>query len=624
MKFPRGSLPSVKMRLLSLVGLSLALSGCSLIAAADADAIDEDGSGAQGATGGAGAAGGLGGGGNGGEAGGGAGGGGQAGGGGGGAGGGGAGGGGTGGVPECLIPSDCGPDSDCSHPTCDDNVCGTANEGAGTACDDDGGQVCNAGGDCVECLNASHCEPMQICRFNQCVPPPCANMVQDGLETDVDCGGGVCPACLDDDMCVSFSDCASGYCNASSLCAACTVTAQCQPGAYCDMSGASNVCTAKKPGGAPCAAGDECLTGACADGVCCDAPCDTDCVACDLVGSVGTCAPHPVATDPDGDCGADTCNGSGACRCTDGVENGLETDTDCGGGACPACPDGDTCTIDADCVSGYCGSTVCATPTCSDNDQNQDETATDCGGLVCAPCADGLPCLVGADCVSGVCGPALTCSPATCSDGQQNQDEVGVDCGGTVCEPCALVGRYLFEEAGAPYADASRFGNDATDALGGGITCGLPGRIASTLSCGSDGVDAIEIPDAPQTDFTSTFAVEVWVDIDSTSSGDIFVTDSLGLAYTGGADPILTGTVGACTVSAISSVIAPITFSDTWALLTLAYDGATLSLLVDGAIVGTAPCTEAAGPNTLWFVDNLVASIDEILLWSSGSPGTLP
>ncbi len=51
--------------------------------------------------------------------------------------------------------------------------------------------------------------------------------------------------------------------------------------------------------------------------------------------------------------------------CTDGIKNGLETDVDCGGGACAPCAIGGTCSTADDCTSSACGSssTCIATPT---------------------------------------------------------------------------------------------------------------------------------------------------------------------------------------------------------------------------------------------------------------------
>ena len=44
--------------------------------------------------------------------------------------------------------------------------------------------------------------------------------------------------------------------------------------------------------------------------------------------------------------------------CTDRVQNGGESDVDCGG-ACPACVDGARCTTDGDCDSKLCGAAAC-------------------------------------------------------------------------------------------------------------------------------------------------------------------------------------------------------------------------------------------------------------------------
>jgi hypothetical protein len=67
--------------------------------------------------------------------------------------------------------------------------------------------------------------------------------------------------------------------------------------------------------GEPCAAAAACASGFCADGVCCAEACAGACRACNLAPTAGTCAPHPPATDPDGDCAADggVCDGAKSC-----------------------------------------------------------------------------------------------------------------------------------------------------------------------------------------------------------------------------------------------------------------------------------------------------------------------
>ena len=77
------------------------------------------------------------------------------------------------------------------------------------------------------------------------------------------------------------------------------------------------------PVGTACTQGSACASGFCADGVCCNAACDGLCVTCAAQGSVGTCLPADVGTDPRNDCadqgiascGTDgVCDGTGACR----------------------------------------------------------------------------------------------------------------------------------------------------------------------------------------------------------------------------------------------------------------------------------------------------------------------
>jgi hypothetical protein len=54
--------------------------------------------------------------------------------------------------------------------------------------------------------------------------------------------------------------------------------------------------------------------------------------------------------------------GGSDATCSDGVQNGTETDVDCGGGGCAACADGDSCSVGTDCVSGTCTGGVCVQP----------------------------------------------------------------------------------------------------------------------------------------------------------------------------------------------------------------------------------------------------------------------
>jgi hypothetical protein len=145
----------------------------------------------------------------------------------------------------------------------------------------------------------------------------CTDGVKNGTETGVDCGGGTCPACPSGQGCTVAGDCQSGICTAG-LCAASSCT-----------DGIKN--------------GTE-------TGVDCGGSCATHCA-------------NGIACGVNGDCTSGFCNPTthlcAAASCTDGSKNGTETDVDCGGGACPACGSGKTCSVNGDCSSGNCTGGVC-------------------------------------------------------------------------------------------------------------------------------------------------------------------------------------------------------------------------------------------------------------------------
>jgi Cys-rich repeat protein len=192
---------------------------------------------------------------------------------------------------------------------------------------------------------------------------------------------------------------------------------------------------------------------------------------------------------------------SDTASCMNMIKDGTETDVDCGGGTCPPCAKGRSCSGNVDCSTAACIAGVCSG--CATN--------ADCpAGLICDPtvrqcvsvsacaaprvncgatCVDtssdpqncgtcGSVCLMGAACANGTCmstcaagqtrcggvcanllsdsnncggcamacGPGRAClmgvcnaTPASCSDGMRDGGESGVDCGGaTQCARCAV------------------------------------------------------------------------------------------------------------------------------------------------------------------------------------------
>jgi hypothetical protein len=102
--------------------------------------------------------------------------------------------------------------------------------------------------------------------------------------------------------------------------------------------------------------------------------------------------------------------------CQDEIKNGDETDVDCGG-SCDPCNLGQACLVSADCTEGTCEEGVCTiivAPSCEDGLQNGDETDVDCGGT-CGPCEEGESCNVDADCAVGTCDSGI-CTVGTSSE----------------------------------------------------------------------------------------------------------------------------------------------------------------------------------------------------------------
>jgi parallel beta-helix repeat protein len=164
------------------------------------------------------------------------------------------------------------------------------------------------------------------------------------------------------------------------------------------------------------------------------------------------CVPGPACTSSS-DCASSFCL-NGICQapaCTDGHQNGAESDVDCGGAdrVCPRCAAGQACRANVDCAGRFCLNGTCVTPTCTDGFRNGTESDVDCGGTdaTCPRCADHVHCIHATDCTSGVCGvdlslpnPHIACLAPTCSDATKNGAESDVDCGGAngVCPRCAV------------------------------------------------------------------------------------------------------------------------------------------------------------------------------------------
>jgi hypothetical protein len=170
---------------------------------------------------------------------------------------------------------------------------------------------------------------------------------------------------------------------------------------------------------APCADDGECRSGVCADGVCCAGRCAGACLACNVPGRQGTCAPvpegvkHPLCADQ----GPQSCRFDGTCD---------------GRGACRTYPVGTRC------AEGRCdGSSITAAGACDGNGRCAMGPVITCAPFSCEQPADGPPrclsrcttsddCVRGRQCIAGSCGTKLDgvacaaaseCTSGFCVDG---------------------------------------------------------------------------------------------------------------------------------------------------------------------------------------------------------------
>jgi hypothetical protein len=261
-----------------------------------------------------------------------------------------------------------------------------------------------------------------------CGPATCDDGIQNQDETGVDCGGTSCPACPTCDDGTMNGDETGVDCGGSD-CAPCPclengVTLTINLDNYPEEtswiirnSGGTTIASGGTYGSQPdgsTVVEVACLADGCYDFVIYDSYGDGICCA---YGSGSY-----ILTD----------DANGATLASGGSFGSSETTNFCVSGAPPVlgCTDPNAHNYDpgANQDDGSC-------ETCSDGIQNGDETDVDCGGTLCNDCP-----------VPGCTDPSAhnydpnanqdDGSCETCSDGIQNGDETDVDCGGTLCNPC--------------------------------------------------------------------------------------------------------------------------------------------------------------------------------------------
>jgi hypothetical protein len=366
------------------------------------------------------------------------------------------------GGPNCGPCPDlemCQANADCIDKLCSGNICSkpTCTDGSQNGAETDidcGGGVCGA------CKATQGCKANTDCVGQQCgggkCTPNCMDGTQDNTETDIDCGGGGCTTCALGKKCLADADCGSNACDALSLkCVATQCTDNRVDGNETDVDCGGGTCPSGCATGKNCKVDGDCISSAC-DALslkCVANQCaddqkdgnetDTDCGG----GTCGACA-NTKKCKVDADCTSMACDAlSLTCdptQCSDHQKDGNETDVDCGGGTCSACPTGKGCKANSDCTSSACDlvKDLCVGSTCSDERKDGTETDTDCGGGTCPACATGLKCMVDADCTTNACDAvSLLCVASQCADHRKDGIETDTDCGGGICPTACALGK---------------------------------------------------------------------------------------------------------------------------------------------------------------------------------------
>ena len=164
--------------------------------------------------------------------------------------------------------------------------------------------------------NGTACSDGTSCASGFCADGFCCDTACSGSCDACDTGGNEGACTIVTAGSPGSPSCSPFVCNGSgSACpASCSSDGDCVATHYCS----GGACLLKGDLGDACAAPNQCTSDACAtdDGVCCNTACSGLCEACvasNTGGTTGICSFVSAGTDPDGECGLDTCDGTGAC-----------------------------------------------------------------------------------------------------------------------------------------------------------------------------------------------------------------------------------------------------------------------------------------------------------------------
>lgn len=308
-------------------------------------------------------------------------------------------------------------------PGCSPYACNGSSGACPTSCpsnDAAGDAACAAAYYCNGSTCVSDLATSTACvRGSQCTSGNCA----DGYCCNAACSGGLCDACSvalgssANGTCTTFSagsagiapTCSpyvcsgsSGSCPTSCPSNDATGDASCTASSYCNGS----TCVADASNSTACVRGSQCTSGNCVDGYCCNTACNggsCDVCAASLGASAnGTCSIAPLAANYVGSpsCSPYYCDGATSCPTTCSTSSECVSGYYCNGTNCLLgnLAQGASCSVDGQCLSGFCRDGVCCGDTCG-------------GGVTtdCQACS-----VAGGASTNGTCGAVLGSANVTC------------------------------------------------------------------------------------------------------------------------------------------------------------------------------------------------------------------
>jgi hypothetical protein len=368
-------------------------------------------------------------------------------------------------TPRTVNGGTCAQSTDCASGVCSGGVCcDRACDGACESC-----ALAGAAGKCTpkdestpspacgsftcngidrqcpgSCTSSRQCAKGLYCDTGKCIPlkvqgtcsqnGECASgFCADGVCCDKACTGS-CDACDlpgKDGQCLPIPSgslgapsCAPLTCNGTLADCPVLCSSGCPSTTFCS----GEYCSAKRPAGTVCSAANQCVSGFCNDGVCCDKACDGACDACSVA----------AGAQSDG-----VCNVVGATRVCRGAASNCDVAERCDGASA-------SCGADAFAASGLeCAQatvtawSVCtSSSTCSNTgSQSRTKTTSSCNGsgacvaqnanesAACALSSDGTSCGASSAGAWGACSYAATCA----TSGSRSRTVTTPTCAGGSC-----------------------------------------------------------------------------------------------------------------------------------------------------------------------------------------------